>query len=196
MSLLAAVHAFLAKECGAHVADEAVVEYVAETVRAGDVADAWQDLDELLGGLSPDVWAGRAADQRENLLMRLWNMVRLPLRLTNIAGMQNSVARRVNHLLPGDRPCFCGHYHDTVWTVRSHYPRLTSAVGKALVRKTRWLAGTRRSAHRQPAWRSHSWRRRDEPACSNQPADKRQGHATQRSVLAVAADAPGSWCAV
>ena len=76
MSLLGVVHTFVARECGADAADEAVVEYVAETVRGADAADAWQDLDELLTGLSPDVWGGHSKDQRLVLLLHLWGMVR------------------------------------------------------------------------------------------------------------------------
>ena len=75
MGLLEAVHAFLTTECGADIVDEAVVEYVAEVVRCGDPADAWQDLDELLAGLSPDSWAGLAAARRRTLLMQLWGTV-------------------------------------------------------------------------------------------------------------------------
>ena len=84
MSLLGAVHAFLARECGADVADEAVVEYVTETVRGADAADAWRDLDELLAGLSPDVWGGHSTDQRQALLLHLWGKVRLMLRLNDV----------------------------------------------------------------------------------------------------------------
>ena len=43
MSLLVAVRNLLATECGAGAADDAVVEYVMETVRcADDVDDCWQ----------------------------------------------------------------------------------------------------------------------------------------------------------
>ncbi len=121
MSLLAAVHAFLARECGADVADEAVVEYVAETVRAGDAADSWRDLDELLAGLSPDVWACQTADQRENLLAHLWDTVRLPfLCLINIAPVQHSVAQSATYVLTGDLLRLLAAVNDEHRDLRSH----------------------------------------------------------------------------
>jgi hypothetical protein len=42
MSLLEAVHNLLATACGGGAADDAIVEYMMETVRWADMDDCWQ----------------------------------------------------------------------------------------------------------------------------------------------------------
>jgi len=70
------VREYLRCKCGAAAVDDAIVEYATATLNE----DGLSDLDELLCGLSPDMWARQHAVDRETSLRRLMGKVRQAVR--------------------------------------------------------------------------------------------------------------------